>query len=140
MNITLSLDKGMRMLGTNERGMQTAFDSNDGDHVAADASPMEIMLEAMGACSAMDVLSIIRKKRKTITDLRIEISGTRADDHPKVYVKAHLIYTLVSPDATTQDLTHAINLSHEKYCSASAMFIRSGCDVTFEAIVLSPTI
>lgn len=140
MNITLSLDKGMRMLGTNERGMQTTFDTNDGEHIAHDASPMEIMLEALGACSAMDILSIIRKKHKTISDFRIEISGTRADDYPKVYVKAHLKYTMVSPDATLKDLIHAITLSQEKYCSASVMFTRSGCEVTFEAKVLSPTI
>lgn len=82
MNITLSLDKGMRMLGTNERGMHTAFDSNDGDHVAADASPMEIMLEAMGACSAMDVLSIIRKSGK-----RSRISASKSAAHAPMTIR-----------------------------------------------------
>ncbi len=138
MKVNLILEEGMRLRAANERWMTTYFDTNTDDHVPTAASPMEVMLEAMGACSAMDVLSILRKQRKTIAGFRIDIDGERAKEYPKVYTTAHLVYTLTSPDATLTELTRAIELSHEKYCSASAMFIRSGCEVTYEAIVNLP--
>lgn len=138
MKVSLALEEGMRIRGTNERWMTTYFDTNGDNHVPTAPSPMEVMLQAMGGCSAMDVLSILRKQRRTIVDLRIDIDGTRGEEHPKVFTSAHLIYTLTSPDATLNELTRAVDLSHEKYCSASAMFIRSGCEVTYEVVINLP--
>jgi putative redox protein len=138
MKVNLILEEGMRVRGSNERGMSTLFDTNGDNHIPSAASPMEIMLQAMGGCSAMDVLSILRKQRRTITNLRIDIEAERAEEHPKVFTSAHVIYTLVSPDATLNELTRAVELSHEKYCSASAMFIRSGCEVTYETVIILP--
>jgi len=138
MKVNLALEAGMRISGTNERGMKTLFDTNADNHSATFASPMEIMLESLGACSTLDVISILRKQRRTITDFRVDIEAERAEEHPKVFVSAHVIYTLTSPDATLNELTRAVELSQEKYCSASAMFIRSGCEITYEAVIISP--
>lgn len=89
------------------------------------ASPMEYLLAGVAGCTAIDVLSILEKMRQPLTGLRVEISGTRADDHPKVYTHATLTYVAagdVDPDA----LARAVALSKEKYCSASVMFRRAG--------------
>jgi putative redox protein len=134
MKVNLRLDRKMRIVGTNEKGHETIFDTVPkvgGEDTAA--TPMEVMLQAMAACSFMDVISILRKKRKTIDALNIEIEAERADEHPKVFTKAILKYTLKSPDAELKDLERSVELSQDNYCGASAMFKKSGCEVGWEA-------
>jgi len=137
MKVHLKLDRNMRIIGTDEKGHETIFDTVPkvgGEDTAS--TPMDIMLQAMAACSFMDVLSILRKKRKTIEALDIEINGIRADEHPKVYTSVHLSYSLKSPDANIEDLNRSIELSQDKYCGAAAMFRASGCSVTFDAKII----
>lgn len=133
MEATLKLDRNMRLIGTNSKGHETVFDTiveSGGENSAA--SPMEIAVQSLAGCSAMDVLGILRKKRKQIDKFWVDISGVRAETHPKVMNKVHLIYNLVSPDAEENDLKLAVGLSQDKYCGLSAMFKASGCEVTFE--------
>lgn len=134
MKAELWLDRNMRFIGKNEMGLETAFDThpNVGGEDSA-ASPMEIALQALAACSAMDVVSIIRKKRKTITDFRVFMDAERGTEHPKIYTRVHLIYQLTSPDAELKDLERAVELSQTIYCAVSAIFKRSGCEVTYES-------
>lgn len=136
MKVNLKLDRNMRIIGTNSAGLPTAFDTHSdigGEDTAP--TPMEIFVQAMGACSFMDVLAILRKKRKQIDDLQLQINGVRAETHPKVMTEVHLIFTLNSPDAEIKDLERAVELSQTTYCGASAMFQRSGCKVTWECIL-----
>lgn len=137
---TLNLDDGaMRLVGVNENGKKTAFDvmpENGG--AASAASPMEVFLQSAAACSGMDILSIIRKRRKTVTDLRIEIEGERAEEHPHVYTSIAVKYILVSPDTTESELTRACELSQDQYCSAFAMIKRSGCAVSWTCGIERP--
>lgn len=136
MEVKLSLDRNMRIIANDNKGHETIFDSVPavgGEDTAS--TPMVVMLEAMGACSLMDVISILRKKRKTITSLEVNISGERREEHPKIFTNAHLKYSLTSPDATFSDLQRSVELSQEKYCGASAMFKLSGCEVTYEVEV-----
>lgn len=139
MKATLRLDTNMRLIGNNEAGQKTIFDvkEENGGNASA-ASPMEVLLQSVAACSTMDILSIIRKKRKTVSNFSIEMSANRAPEYPKVFVDAHFIYILESPDATEGDLTRAIELSQTTYCSAMAMLTRSGCTVTWEQHLLRP--
>lgn len=137
MKVNLKLDRNMRIIATNSKGHETLFDTTPaagGEDTAP--TPMELMLESMAACSFMDVKSILIKKRKVVENLEIEVEAERADEHPKVFTKAHLKYTLTSPDAEQQDLERSMELSQEKYCGASAMFKRSGCEVTYEGKVI----
>lgn len=134
MKVFLKLDRNMRIIGTDEKGHETVFDTVPkvgGEDTAS--TPMDVMLQAMAACSFMDVVSILRKKRKTVDSLEIEIEGKRADEHPKVYKSVHLSFTLKSPDSNIEDLNRSIELSQEKYCGAAAMFRASGCSVTYDS-------
>lgn len=106
-----------------------ATELENGDE--AGPTPMEYMLQSVAACSGMDVVSILKKKRKTISDLKIQIVGEKRDENPKIFTKANVHYTLTSPDAEEKDLTRSIELSQDKYCGASAMFKLAGCDVTW---------
>lgn len=134
MKVNLTLTDNMHITALDHYGHKTEFDTVaevGGENKAS--APMVVMLEAMAACSMMDVAAIIRKKRRTITELKIEVEGERAAQHPKVFEKVHLKYFLKSPDAEMKDLERAIELSQNTYCGASAMFQRSGCKVTTEA-------
>lgn len=139
MKVNLRLEDGMHLVAANEKGHETHFDTVTAFGGSDSApTPMEIMLEALCACSSLDILSILRKKRIEIVDFRIQATGERAETHPKVITKAHLAIELVSPNATQKDLDRAIELSHSTYCGVSAMFRRSGAEVTVESIVRQP--
>ena len=136
MKATIKLEKGMRLVGENERGLKTYFDSHPqfgGEESAA--TPMEVMLKALGGCTAMDVLSMLRKRRKTIDGFNVYLEAERAEEHPKVYTSVKLVYELISPDAKIEELDNVVNLSQEKYCGASEMFKKSGCEVTWETVI-----
>ena len=138
MKAELRLDRNMRFIGSNDMGLETVFDTHPnvgGEDTAA--TPMEIALQALAGCSAMDVVSILRKKRKTITDFRIFMDAERGKEHPKIFTRAHLIYQLTSPDAELKDLERAVELSQTTYCAVSAIFKRSGCEVTYESRLLN---
>lgn len=137
MKLNLKLNQNHSITATDESGLHTSFDSptDHGGHSSA-SSPMVVMLEAMAACSFLDVLSIIKKKRKELIDLQIEVSGSRAETHPRVYKTVHLHFILTSSDAEIDDLERAIELSQTKYCGASAMFQQSGCKVTWDCEIV----
>jgi putative redox protein len=131
MKVQLSWQGDMHLEGMNEAGNITSFDSHGTDEMPQQAAtPMEIMLQSMAACSMMDVLSILSKKRKVITGLDIRVDAQRAETHPRVFTAVHLEYILISPDAEIRDLERAVELSQSTYCSASAMFRNAGCAIT----------
>jgi putative redox protein len=129
----------MRIIGTNELGLETVFDTHPsvgGEDTAP--PPMDVLLQAMAACSFMDVVSIIRKKRKEVINLELKADAIRAKEHPKVLTDVHLTFTLTSPDAEQGDLDRAVELSQKTYCGASAMFQLSGCKVTWDTVIKRP--
>lgn len=133
MKISVDWKGGMCLEGHNSEQKSTVFDSHSSEnYVSKAATPMEIMLQSMAACSMMDVLSILEKKRKNITSLHVEVIGDRADEHPKVFTSVLLKFYLKSTDAELKDIERSVELSQQTYCSAAAMFKRSGCDVKTE--------
>jgi putative redox protein len=137
MKSELKLEKGMRLAGINELGLITYFDTHPevgGEDTAP--TPLEVMLQSLAGCTAMDVISMLRKRRKTIDDFSIDLEAERAQEHPKVFTKVKMTYNLKSPDATVEEFKNVITLSQEKYCSVSAMFKRSGCVVIWEAKII----
>ena len=133
MKISVDWKGGMCLEGHNSEQKSTVFDSHSSEnYVSKAATPMEIMLQSMAACSMMDVLSILEKKRKNITSLHAEVIGDRADEHPKVFTSVLLKFYLKSTDAELKDIERSVELSQQTYCSAAAMFKRSGCEVKTE--------
>lgn len=138
MKVTLELDSKMHIIGDDSKEHKTHFDSPAMEGDFNHATPMSVMLQSMAACSFMDTISIIRKKRKDDSNLKVEVEAERADEHPKVFTKVHLKYILTSKDAEKKDIDRAVELSQEKYCAASAMFKAAGCEVTFETDIKRP--
>jgi putative redox protein len=89
-------------------------------------SPMEMAMLTAAGCSAMDVISILQKKRQNVTGFAIEISGERAESHPMVYTEMSLTYVVKGQDVDPEAVARAIELSMTKYCSVSIMFKQAG--------------
>ncbi len=90
----------------------------DGHKPRGGPSPMELVLMGVAGCTAVDVVLVMEKKRVNVTDFQINISGTRADEHPKRYTHIQIEYVLTGTGIRERDVERAIQLSEEKYCSA----------------------
>lgn len=104
-------------------------------HAPADtegATPMDFLLSGVAGCTAIDVLSILQKKRQNIQGLEVKIRGSQADTPPNVYTDVVITYVITGADVDPAAVERAIELSETKYCSASMMFRRSGTNITSE--------
>ena len=81
-------------------------------------TPMEMVLMGIAGCTAMDVISILRKKRADLTGFQVSITGERAEDHPKQYIKFLVEYVLEGRGLSSKDVERSIELSVTRYCSA----------------------
>lgn len=98
--------------------------------------PMEMLLVGMAGCTAFDVVHILEKGREKVTGCEVEAEAARATDEPKVFTGVHVKYTVTGKGLTRDKVERAVALSHEKYCSASVMFVRSGATMTKEIEVV----
>lgn len=94
--------------------------------------PMELMLLSVGACSSVDVVHILKKARQQVTDCVAELKGTRADTDPKIFTAIHLHFIVTGKNLGENHVKRAVELSAEKYCSASIMLAAGGCKVTHD--------
>lgn len=83
--------------------------------------PMEMLLLGLGGCASFDVVSILQKSKQALVDCEVEISARRADTEPKVFTEIHLHFIVAGNDLSASRVKRAIDLSAEKYCSASIM-------------------
>jgi putative redox protein len=84
------------------------------------ASPLELVLVALGGCTAADVVDILRKKREHVTEYRVEVKGERREEHPRSFRRIEVRHILHGRGLTEKSVSHAIQLSDEKYCGVSA--------------------
>lgn len=82
--------------------------------------PMELLLLGLGACTASDVVSILKKKRQKLESLEVEVGGDRADEPPRVWTRLEVVYRLKG-ELAEKAVKDAIELSENKYCSVAAM-------------------
>jgi putative redox protein len=83
--------------------------------------PMELMLAGAGGCAAFDVVLILQRSRQNISACEVSLQAERAETDPKVFTKINLHFTVKGKDLDPSKVERAINLSHDKYCSATAM-------------------
>ncbi len=114
-------------IGTPPSGHAQAIDTK-GDRRAA-PTPVEMLLVAVAACTAADVISILLKKRQDVTDYNVEIEGTRADDHPRKFIKFHINHIVHGRGVSAKAVEDAIELSDTKYCSVAAT-VRPTAEIT----------
>lgn len=103
--------------------------------VKQNLSPVELVLAALSSCVAVEVVSMIKKRRKTVSDLIITAEGDRRTDPPKALTDIRLKFTLVSPDANNDELYKVTQLSLESYCSVKSSLT---APVSFTTEVVRP--
>ena len=105
-------------LGVSPSGHAIPLDTNS-QHSSA-ASPVELLLVALGACTATDVASILKKKRQHVTSYTVEVSGERRDDYPRRFTSMNVHHIFTGRSLSPAAVAHAIELSDTKYCSVAA--------------------
>jgi putative redox protein len=111
-------------------GMAFQADTGSGHSFARDTAqevggadrrprPMEMLLVALGGCTGMDVISILRKMRQDVIDYRIHVRGERAGDHPKVFTTIVVEHVVCGRGLNPESVRHAVELSANRYCSAA---------------------
>ncbi|MEP0984055.1 OsmC family protein [Ekhidna sp.] len=118
MKIDLKYKGDEEFTSTNENGNNAEVDMRPADQ-KKHQSPTELLLSAVGACAAVEIVSMVKKRRKTFRDLKAEISGERRDEHPRGFTKIHLKYTIFSPDLTEEEAERIVDLATTKYCSVA---------------------
>ena len=113
---------GMTLAGRARSNHWVVMDSKKGFGGAeGGATPMELVLLALGGCTSMDVISLLKKMRITCSDYRVTMDVKRADEHPKIFTDIVLHYYFTGRDLPLPKLEKIVTLSQEKYCSVSAM-------------------
>ena len=92
--------------------------------------PMELMLLGVGSCSSVDVVMILKKARQQITDCVVELKAERAETDPKVFTAIHMHFVVTGKGLSENHVKRAVELSAEKYCSASIMLQNGGVKLT----------
>lgn len=107
----------MQFIGRAGDGPAVVMDTPEG---GSGASPMQLVLMGTAGCTAVDVLSILKKKRMHVTGFMININGERAEEFPKPYTDIHIEYVVYGTDLNPKGIQQAIDLSEKKYCGAMA--------------------
>lgn len=94
--------------------------------------PMEMILLGLGGCSSFDVMSILKKSRQDVSSCSCEINAERADAVPAVFTKIHLHFRVSGSELKEAMVKRAVQLSAEKYCSASIMLEAGGVEITHD--------
>ena len=146
---TLTLAGDMRFEGTVGSGHAIVLDSREGN---SGARPSELVGLALGGCTAMDVISILRKKRQDVTSYEIRVSGLQVAQHPHNFTRFDVQHIVEGNDLDVEAVRRAIELSAAKYCSVGSTLssgmlevhhgyvIRTpgGEDITAEVLVTGP--
>ncbi|HQQ63428.1 MAG TPA: OsmC family protein [Pseudomonadales bacterium] len=98
--------------------------------------PMEMLLMGMGGCASFDVMSILRKSRQNVTSCVAQLSAERADEIPAVFTAISIHFVVRGKDLKEAQVKRAVDLSAEKYCSASIMLSRAGVKISHSYEIL----
>ncbi|HEX8287063.1 MAG TPA: OsmC family protein [Pyrinomonadaceae bacterium] len=115
------------LIGTTPSGHAQAIDTK-GERKSA-PSPMEMLLVSVGACTAVDVVSILQKKRQQVTEYKVEVTGERREEMPRAFTKFHIHHIVYGRGISEAAVAHAIELSDTKYCSVAAT-VRPTAEIT----------
>lgn len=122
MHARVKLIEGVSWLATADSGHGLVLDgSPDIGGKNLGPRPMELILQGLAGCTAMDVIHILRKARQAVTDCEIEVKAQRAESIPRVFTRIELRYIFTGHNLDPARVEHAVRLSSETYCSVSKM-------------------
>lgn len=133
MQATVKWVDGAMFLGESGSGHSVVMDGPP-DHGGRNLGPrpMEMLLLGLGGCSAYDVMGMLQKARQQVVDCRVEIQAERADAVPAVFTRIHLHFVVTGVGLKEKQVQRAVELSAEKYCSASIMLGAAGVEMSHD--------
>lgn len=126
MKVRVKWIEDVSFMGESETGHAVVLDGapeNGGRNIGM--RPMEVLLIGMGGCTSFDVVTILKKSRQPVVDCVADITAERSDEIPKVFTKIHVHFVITGNDLNEKQVARAVELSAEKYCSASIMLSKS---------------
>ncbi len=140
MQATVKWVDGAMFLGESGSGHSVVMDGPE-DHGGRNMGvrPMEMILLGLGGCASFDVVSILKKSRQKVHDCKVELSAERADGVPSPFTKIHLHFVVSGVNLKPVQVERAVNLSAEKYCSASIMLEAAGVALTHDCEIVEAT-
>lgn len=138
MECKVSHVNGLNFMGKSNsgHGVVISAKASDGDETIG-ASPMELLLLGAGGCASVDVVMILEKGKVAFDNVECIVTGERADEVPKVFTKIHLHFQITGRDLPENKVQRAVQLSAEKYCSAS-ITLSKAADVTHSYEIIDP--
>ncbi len=116
-------------------GHKIVVDTNDNDGSNKGPRPKALMLVALGGCTGMDIVMILKKMRVAVDYFNMRVVGNLTNDYPKHYNSIKLVYELKGKGLTVDKVKKAIDLSMERYCGVSAVY-RKALDLSYEIVIL----
>ena len=136
MKVSITQIKGISFVGKGDTNHWVSIDGpREFSGSEAGARPKELLLLALGGCTASDVVSILQKKKTLVQSIDINVHAEVQDQIPKVFTKIHVEYVFYGKDLNNKNLERAIELSQDKYCPITAM-IRKACPISHSYKVL----
>ena len=124
---------GMRFAGMSGSGHSIMMDTSSKHGGSESApSPMEMILMAVGGCSSVDVVSMLKKARQDVIGCEVQLDSERVDAVPAIFSKIHLHFVVTGRDLKEAQVKRAVELSADKYCSASIMLGKAGVEITHD--------
>jgi len=126
LSATVTLKGGMAFDATATSGHSVTLDADEavGGHNQG-FRPMEMLLVGLGGCTAMDVISLLRKMHQEVTEYQVKVLGSRAEEHPKVYTEITVEHVVRGKKLSPDMVRRAVELSATRYCPASAMLSKA---------------
>ena len=116
--VSIQSDRDMRLVARTGSGHEIVMDDRTGD---SGARPTELVIAGLGGCTAMDVLSILRKQRQEVSRLEVHVGATQRDAYPQIFTDIEVVIEVEGPSLSVAAVCQAIELAARKYCSVSAM-------------------
>ena len=122
---------GLAFEGTAGSGFSVRMDTTPDEGGGSGFSPMELVLLGLASCTAMDVISILRKMRVPVEGFSVHVKADLTPNHPRVFTTVRITYRFRGKELPMDKLETAVKLSQEKYCGVSAM-LRKAAELTYE--------
>lgn len=136
MKVNLGFKGDEEYYAVNEQGNRVEIDMLAAEDKQA-MSPMQLLLAGVISCAAVDLVQMVKKRRKTLVNFSGEIAGTRREEIPKRFTAMHIVYRFVSPDLEEAEAQKLVNLAVEKYCSVAAS-LDPGIEMTHAVEIVRP--
>ncbi len=126
MDAKVTLQNGMNFLGVPDSGYEVQLDASESQGGAGKGTrPMELLAMGVAGCTAMDVISILRKKKQEVTYFEVKVHVDRSEQHPKVFTNMELEYVVTGKNLNQKAVARSVELSETKYCSGIAMLSKA---------------